>query len=108
LLFVGIEAIKLTGDLSIAVTAMTPNGWRYPLVGGTRERYFIGTSFKPRKRLENAQTPASRVHAVLGVFVLRQTRSLKKRHYRHLDERFTQTLTFSKSQKSRLAEKLNN
>ena len=39
---------------------------RYPLVGGTRERHFDGTSFKPRKVPENAQTPTSRVHAVLG------------------------------------------
>ena len=46
------------------------NGLRYPLVGGTRQRYFIGTSLKPRKLLENAQTPTSRVHAVLGVFLL--------------------------------------
>jgi hypothetical protein len=68
LLFVGIEAIKLTADLSIAVTAMTPNGERYPLVGGTRQRHFDGTNSKPRKLLENAQTPTSRVHAVLGAF----------------------------------------
>jgi len=31
-----------------------PNGWRYPLVGGTRSRHFDGTNFKPRKPLENA------------------------------------------------------
>jgi hypothetical protein len=52
-----------------------PNGWRYPLVGGTRQRRFAGTSFKPRKLPENAQTPTTmapahfagdRVHAVLG------------------------------------------
>ena len=43
-----------------------PNGWRYPLVGGTRERRFDGTRFKPHKPPENAQTPTSRVHAVLG------------------------------------------
>jgi hypothetical protein len=42
------------------------NGARYPLVGGTRERHLAGTHFKPRKLLENAQTPTSRVHAVLG------------------------------------------
>ncbi len=47
-----------------------PNGSRYPLVGGTRERHFDGTSYKPRKLLENAQTPTSRVHAVLGGFVV--------------------------------------
>jgi len=39
----------------------TPNGLRYPLVGGTRERRFDGTNFKPRKPSENAATPTSRV-----------------------------------------------
>jgi len=43
-----------------------PNGWRYPLVGGTRERRFDGTNLKPRKLPENAPTPTSRVHAVLA------------------------------------------
>jgi hypothetical protein len=43
-----------------------PNGSRYPLVGGTRERHFIGTNSMPRKMPENAQTPTSQVHAVLG------------------------------------------
>ena len=43
-----------------------PNGERYPLVGGTRQRCFDGINSKPRKLLENAQTPTSRVHAVLG------------------------------------------
>jgi len=43
-----------------------PNGVRYPLVGGTRQHHFDGTNFKPRKVLENAPTPTSRVHAVLG------------------------------------------
>jgi hypothetical protein len=43
-----------------------PNGVRYPLVGGTRQRRFGGINSKPRKLLENAQTPTSRVHAVLG------------------------------------------
>ncbi len=45
-----------------------PNGVRYPRVGGTRERHFAGTNLKPRKLLENAQTPTRRVHAVLGAF----------------------------------------
>ena len=45
------------------------------LVGGTRERHFDGTHFKPHKMLENAQTPTTmapaffagvRVHALLG------------------------------------------
>jgi len=43
-----------------------PNGWRYPLVGGTRQRHFNGTNLKPKKLPENAPTPTSRVHAVLG------------------------------------------
>jgi len=57
-----------------------PNGWRYLLVGGTRERHFDGANLKPRKLLENAQTPTTiapadyagvRVHAVLaGVLVI--------------------------------------
>ena len=42
------------------------NGLRYPLVGGTRQRHFDGTNFKPGKLPENAPTPTSRVHAVLG------------------------------------------
>ena len=45
-----------------------PNGLRYPLVGGTRQRHFDGTNLKSPKMLENAQTPTSRVHAVLGAF----------------------------------------
>ena len=39
---------------------------RYPLVGRTRKRHCTGTNFEPRKLLENAATPTSRVHAVLG------------------------------------------
>jgi hypothetical protein len=42
------------------------NGVRYPLVDGTRQRHFAGANFKPRKLPENAQTPTSRVHAVLA------------------------------------------
>jgi len=54
-----------------------PNDLRYPLVGGTRQRHFDGTHFKPRKMLKNAATPTSRVHAVLGVVaVQRMTYSL--------------------------------
>jgi hypothetical protein len=43
-----------------------PNGVRYLRVGGTGQRHFAGTNFKPHKRLENAATPTRRVHAVLG------------------------------------------
>jgi hypothetical protein len=43
-----------------------PNGVRYPLVGGTRQRRLAGTNSEPHKVPKNAQTPTSRVHAVLG------------------------------------------
>ncbi len=49
-----------------SILAPAPNGVRYPRVGGTRQRRFDGTSFKPRKLPENAATPTRRVHAVLG------------------------------------------
>jgi len=47
-------------------------------VGGTRQRHFAGTNFKLRKVLENAQTPSSRVHAVLGRHGDSKTRELKR------------------------------
>ena len=55
-----------------------PNGWRYPLVGGTRQRHLAGINSKPRKHSKNARTPTSRVHAVLGGVLLCKTRWLKK------------------------------
>src|SRR5687768_9125910 len=51
---------------AIVMLVLVPNGSRYPLVGGTRERHFDGIQSEPHKLLENAQTPTSRVHAVLG------------------------------------------
>ena len=48
---------------------MAPNGVRYPLVGGLRQRHFAGINFKPRQLLENAPTPTSRVHALLGTLL---------------------------------------
>ena len=58
-------------------TTCAPNGVRYLLVGGMRQRDYVGINFKPRKTLENAQTPTSQVHAVLGGFLERQTPNLK-------------------------------
>ena len=55
--------------LQTATIFEQPNGLRYPLVGGTRRRHFAGINFKPRKLPENAPTPTSRVHAVLGVIL---------------------------------------
>ncbi len=52
--------------LAVISCVMQPNGVRYLLVGEMRQRHFDGTSSKPRKRPENAQTPTSRVHALLG------------------------------------------
>jgi hypothetical protein len=54
---------------SVRSKSLLPNGLRkpcvfftgYPLVGETRQRHFTGTSFKPRKLFENAQTPTSQV-----------------------------------------------
>jgi hypothetical protein len=43
-----------------------PNGLRYRRLGGRRERQFAGTNLEPRQVLENAQTPTSRVRAVLS------------------------------------------
>src|SRR3972149_5522995 len=55
-----------------------PNGWRYPLVGGTRSRRFDGTNFKPRKLPENAQTPTCRVHALLDRMAGRKNQQTRK------------------------------
>ena len=41
-------------------------------MGGTRERRFAGTNFKPRKLPENAATPTRRVHALLGCGLLEE------------------------------------
>ena len=45
---------------------MPPNGLRYPLVGGTRQRRFDETSFEPNVNPFWRRIPTSRVHAVLG------------------------------------------
>src|SRR5215207_4874042 len=68
-----IESISLMilGSFFCISCREVPNGLRYPLVGGTRQRHFAGTSSKPHKLPENAQTPTSRVHAVLGCLLTR-------------------------------------
>ena len=53
----------------------------YPLVGGTRQRHFTGIHFKPHKLPENAQTPTSQVHAVLGAIIGRTLFSIKAFFY---------------------------
>ena len=39
-----------------------PHGWRYPRVGGTRQRHFDGTNLKPRNLLENAHAAQQQSH----------------------------------------------
>ena len=77
-LIIHTDAARRIGKKSLLlffmVSRILPNGWRYPLVGGTRPRHFDGTHSKPRKLPENAQTPTSRVHAVLGRCDLCKTR----------------------------------
>jgi len=68
-------------DSGIINSLRLPNGVRYPLVGGTRQPWFDGTNFKPRKLLENAQTPTSRVHAVLGSFTLSKENMFHKSQF---------------------------
>jgi hypothetical protein len=59
-----VQDVRLFRGVPTCFTSFSaPNGVRYPLVGGTRERHFDGTNSKPRKLLENAQSPTSRVLA---------------------------------------------
>jgi hypothetical protein len=60
------NSIETKKNMTLYFARPTPNGLRYPLVGGTRERHFVGTNSKAHKVPENAATPTSRVHAVLG------------------------------------------
>jgi hypothetical protein len=62
------QLLEYARNLTAKRNCVTPNGVRYPRVGGTRQRRFTGTNLKPRKLPENAQTPTRRVHAVLGGF----------------------------------------
>jgi len=83
------------------------NGERYPLVGGTRQHRFGGTNSKPRKLSENAQTPTSRVHALLGAVELEDSIATK-RHHRQTDKIIAHDSTFGKNQKAQSAKTLNN
>jgi hypothetical protein len=71
-------------------------------VGGTRQRRFDGTSFKPHKLLENAQTPTSRVHALLGALIERQPRELKQAATAELTKLWHMTQTFAIDKKHNL------
>jgi hypothetical protein len=54
-----------------------PNGGRYPLVGGTRERRFAGTSFELHKLPQNAATPQSGARGVGRIWVAQDSRAEK-------------------------------
>ena len=64
------EAIhRMSGNVSANSTQFvvlqgTTQGWRYPLVGGTRERHFIGIHLKPHKLPENADSHQSGARCV--------------------------------------------
>jgi len=58
---------------SVMTRRQLPNGWRYPLVGGTRAHHFAGTNSEPQKLPENAAHPTCRLHAVLGALIERKT-----------------------------------
>jgi len=78
------------------------NGQRYPLVGGTRQRRFDGINFKPRKLPENAATPTSRVHAVLGNLTERQTRFLQKDNIAILTKFYNELQLWQPTKRTRL------
>jgi hypothetical protein len=60
--------IMITGFAQRLALPVALAPW-WGLVGGTRQRHFAGTRFKPRKLLKNTASPISRVHAGLGVIV---------------------------------------
>jgi hypothetical protein len=86
--------------MKISVSA--PNGLRYPLVGGTRQHHFAGTNPKPRELLKNAQTPTSRVHALLGALIESQPRELKQAATADLTKLWHMTQTFAIDKKHNL------
>jgi hypothetical protein len=45
---------------------LLPNGWRYPLVDGTRQHRFDGTGLSSEKCQKMPQNPTRQVHALLG------------------------------------------
>jgi hypothetical protein len=75
-----------------------PNGLRYPLGGGTRSRHFDGINSKPGKVPENAQTPTSRVHALLGALLERRPSCVKVKT-KPILQNCTQNKNFSNDQK---------
>ena len=78
------------------------NGERYPLVGGTRQRHFAGIRFEPRKLPENAATPTSWVHTLLGALIERQPRELKQAATAELTKLWHMTQTFAIDKKHNL------
>jgi len=81
-----------------------PNGLRYPRVGGTRQRRFDGTNFKPRKLSENAATPTRRVHAVLGTGGWDDSLP-ETRYHRNSEKIISQTMTIGQNRKEGLTKR---
>ena len=75
--------IAITSNSAASVLAETrsakssPNGSRYPLVDGTRQRHFDGANLKPRKLPENAPTPTT---IVLVLFRGSGARCVRRTH----------------------------
>jgi len=57
---------------------VAPNGWRYPLVGGTRQCRLTELTPSHVNCLKTRRLPTSRVHAVLGALIERKTLSLQE------------------------------
>ena len=58
-----------TPNDNATINYAAPNGVRYPLVGGTRQHRFDGTSLKPQKLPKNAQTPTTTPALACGASV---------------------------------------
>jgi hypothetical protein len=71
-----LQSVRIKVWYKTLIAGKPPNGLRYPLVGGTRQRHFDGINLKPHKLPENAQTPTSRVHALLGTALFWQSAKL--------------------------------
>jgi len=71
-------------------------------VGGTRQRHFDGINFKLHKLPENAPTPTSRVHALLGALIERQPRELTQAATADLTKLWHMTQTFAIDKKHNL------
>src|SRR6266540_649356 len=73
-----------------------------PAGGRDETTRFDGTNLKPRKLPENAATPTSRVHAVLGNLTERQTRFLQKDNIAILTKFYNELQLWQPTKRTRL------